>query len=121
VNIRVGLVLAGVLGAADLAVIALTDGKHPPMAVAAVDAALGLLTLVGVVLAWRGGQSWIKAVAATRLMSALSAAPALFASDVSTAVKGAASAAILLTIAAVVLLAPALRPGVEGAATDHRM
>jgi hypothetical protein len=61
-NVRVGLVLAGVLGAADL-----------------------------------------------------------FASDVSTAVKGAASAAILLTITAIVLLAPALRPGVEGAATDHRM
>lgn len=41
-SFRTGLILLGLLSVGDLVVLALTDGEHPPYAVAALSAALGV-------------------------------------------------------------------------------
>jgi hypothetical protein len=88
----------------DIAGLAFTDGKHPPYAVAALGAALGLISLVLVVLAWRGGPG-IKALLVVRVVSALTALPAFFISDVPVAAVIDASAIVGLTALATLLLA----------------
>ena len=105
---RIGLVLAGLLGFFDLIGPALTDGKHPPYAIAFLGAVLGAITLAGVVVLWRGSRSrgWIWAVLGTRTISALTSVPAFFAGGVPAPLVAVLALSIVLTAAVVVLLGP---------------
>jgi hypothetical protein len=114
-SLTVGLVLAGLLGLGDIATLPFGDGEHPPLPVAIVGAVLGLITVVGVVLGWRGRRSGITAVIVTRLLSALAAVPAFFADGVPAPAVGAAAVGIAVTLASVALVAPALRTPVAPA------
>jgi hypothetical protein len=105
---RAGLVLAVLLGLADLG-LPLAGGDFPPLAVALAAAALGLVTLVAVWLGRRGSRAALGTVVATRVLSALTAVPALTEPAVPAATKLAAGAIIALTVACVALLTPALR------------
>jgi hypothetical protein len=106
---RAGLVLAGVLGLGDMTLIAGGDGG-PPLAVRLVSLALGIATVVAVLVAWRtGAAAALWTVVATRIVSALTALPAFFADDVPTGFVAVAAVGVLLTLVAIVLLRPALR------------
>jgi len=94
---RAGLVLLGVLSALDLAALLLTDGEHPPIAVAVADTLIGAASLAlerPVVLI------------ALRLVSAATAVPAFFVAGVPGPAKGAAAAVIVLTGVGVALVLP---------------
>ena len=107
--VRAGLVLAALLGLGDLTLLAGGDGG-PPLGVRLLAVALGLATIAAVVAAWRTGSSGaLWTVVATRVVSALTALPAFFADDVPTGFVVVAAVGVLVTLAAVVLLAPALR------------
>ncbi|MFF4779136.1 hypothetical protein ACFY05_40600 [Microtetraspora fusca] len=104
-----GLILSGLLGLVDVVTMPFGDGENPPFAVAVVGAALGVLTLVGVVLAWRGGRVGAVLVIVTRLLAGLSAVPAFFADGVPGPARAVAALGVVLTLAGVALVAPALR------------
>ncbi|NUR71720.1 MAG: hypothetical protein HOU81_12935 [Hamadaea sp.] len=106
--LRTGLVLAVLLGLADVAQ-PFSGGDFPPMGVAIAGAALGLITIGSAVYAWRGNRIATVAVVVTRLLSALSAVPAFFVPDVPAAARIAAAAICALTVAAVALVSPGLR------------
>jgi hypothetical protein len=104
-----GLVIAGLLGVADLTAIPTSDGQHPPLPVGIADTILGVLTLVGVYYAWRGRRGGVTTVIVTRLLSAVSAVPAFFADGVPAGAMVAAGVGIAITLLAVALIAPQLR------------
>ena len=106
-----GLVIAGLLGLTDIASLPLGDGQHPPMVIAVADAVLGLVTVVGAMLGYRGSRPGIVAVIVTRLLSALTAVPALFVDGLPAGVRVLASVGIVVTLLAVALVAPVLRDG----------
>jgi FtsH-binding integral membrane protein len=112
-----GLVLAGLLALGDLSTPIFTDGEHPPMAIALAGAALGLLTVIGMVLAWRGSRGGITTIIVTRLLSAVTALPAFFVDDVPGAAQAAAAIGLVATVACVAFIAPRLRrPALAAAA-----
>ena len=77
-SLRAGLILLGVLSVLDLLMPLLTDGDHPPMPVAIGAAVLGLASLALVVSAGRGATRAIIPLVVLRVLSALSAVPAMF-------------------------------------------
>jgi O-antigen/teichoic acid export membrane protein len=102
---KVGLVLSALLGAIDVLSIAgagADDG--PPAAVLVIGFVLGLVTLVGVWLAWRGDARGFPAVVASRVLSALLGVPAFFADDAPDWAPAAVGAGIVLTAVALWLL-----------------
>lgn len=107
---KAGLVLCGLLGATDVASLAALGQQGagesgPPAAVIVAAAALGILTLVAVVVTWRTrSRLGARLVAASRVLSALSAVPAFFVEDVGTGFVAAAATAVLLTLVAIWLL-----------------
>ncbi|TCM39616.1 hypothetical protein [Kribbella sp. VKM Ac-2568] len=101
---RAGLIVFGVLSVGDLAGPLLTDGEHPPMSVALIGSALGLISLVLVVLAWRGARRAVVPLIVLRLLSGLSAVPAFFAGDVPAAAMVAAGVTIALSVIGTALL-----------------
>ncbi|WP_405143684.1 hypothetical protein OG589_39180 [Sphaerisporangium sp. NBC_01403] len=105
----VGLILGGLLGLIDVVSLPFGDGEHPPFAVAVAGAVLGLITLVGVALAWRGSRAGAVAVIVARLLSGLTAVPAFFADGVPAEAMGAAAVGVVLTLGCIALVAPALR------------
>ncbi|NEA30134.1 hypothetical protein [Streptomyces sp. SID13031] len=105
---RAGLILLGLLSVGDLAGPLLTDGEHPPMSVALIGSALGLVSLVLVVLAWRGARRAVVPLIVLRLLSGLSAVPAFFAGGVpAAAVVAAALTVVLAVVGTTLLLVPA--------------
>ena len=106
-----GLIIAALLALGDITTPLTSDGEHPPMVVGIVSAVLGLISVVGIVQAWRGrgGRGWITAVIVTRLLSAMTAVPAFFATGVPTAARVVAALGIAVTLICVALLAPGLR------------
>ncbi len=104
-----GLVIASLLGLSDVATPILSDGEHPPIVVGIPVAVLGVLTLAGIVFAWRGRRGGVTTIIVTRLLSAVTAVPAFFAEDVPGAAQAAAAAGIVVTLLAVALVAPRLR------------
>ena len=108
-TLRIGLVIAAVLGLADIVAAIAGGGQTPPMEVAIPTAALGLITLVAVGYGWQGRRAAVGTVVATRLLSALGAVPAFFADDVPPPFVAAAATILVLTVAAVALLIPPLR------------
>ncbi|MEU6407316.1 hypothetical protein [Microbispora sp. NPDC046933] len=109
VPLVIGLVIAGLFGLIDVISVPFGDGEHPPFVVALADGVLGLITVVGVVLAWRGSRAGVVAVIVTRLLSALTAVPAFFSDGVPAPAVAVAAVGIVLTLACVAFLAPALR------------
>lgn len=109
---RVGLVILGVLSLGDVAAPLLTDGEHPPMAVAIVASVLGVLSIVFVVLAW-GGRRWpIIPLIVSRALSALAAVPAFLVEGVPGTAKVASAVLIGLTAMGIALTV-ADRPQLE--------
>ncbi len=104
---RVGLAVLGLLSLADVVEPLVTDGKTPPMGIALVDSALGVVSLIALVLAVRGSRRGLLTVVGLRLLSALTTVPAFFVSAVPTPVVAISAALVALTIAAVVAV---LRP-----------
>ncbi|GAA2582483.1 hypothetical protein GCM10010399_10350 [Dactylosporangium fulvum] len=117
VPLTVGLVIAGLLGLADIVSLPLgTDG--PPVAVFVIGAVLGLGTLAGVVLAWPNrSRAGAVTVIVTRLLSALTAVPAFFVATAPSAARVAALVGIVVTLLCVALVAPALRVRPVGASS----
>jgi hypothetical protein len=105
-----GLVIAGLLGLGDITTPLFSDGEHPPMVVGLIDAVLGLITVAGIVLAWRrASRGGITAVIVTRLLSAVTALPAFFVDDVPGPARAAAAVGVAITLLCVGLLATRLR------------
>ncbi len=110
---RIGLVLAGLLALVDIGSIAspTPEGETgPPMAVLVVGVVLGLATLAALVPAWRtGSRTALRAVAGTRIVSAILALPAFFV-DIPAGLLVFAALMFALTVVSVVLvLTPADR------------
>jgi hypothetical protein len=106
---RIGLVIAAVLGVADIAAAVAGGGDTPPLPIAIAAAALGLITLVAAGYGWQGRRGAVGTVVVTRVLSALGAVPAFFADDVPVAFAASAAVLVVLTIAVVTLLVPRLR------------
>lgn len=106
---RAGLIVLGVLSTLDLLTPLVTDGEHPPMAVALVAALLGLASLVLAISAWRGAVRAAVVLVALRLLSALSAVPAFFTDGVPAIAVGAAAAVVAVTVVGVVLVLAGMR------------
>ena len=107
VSITVGLTIAALLALADITLPFGGDGRPSPVAVAGL--VLGVLTLVGVFLHWRGRRLGVPTVIVTRLLSAVITVPTLVMSDVGAADRLVAGLVLLLTVIAVVLLIGGLR------------
>ncbi|MEO7449120.1 MAG: hypothetical protein ABI336_12680 [Humibacillus sp.] len=101
---RTGLILLGLLSVGDIAGLALTDGRHPPYAIAALGAALGAGSLYFVVRAWQGSRAALRPLFAMRIVSALTAVPAFFLGEVPTSAVAAAAALVVLTAVSVFLV-----------------
>lgn len=99
-----GLVVLGLLSVADLLVPLLTDGEHPPMFIALIGSALGLVSLAAIYGVRRGSKASLTGLLVVRMLSALAAAPAFSAPDVPPAAKTMAGVFIALTIVGMVLL-----------------
>jgi hypothetical protein len=106
---RAGLVVLGVLSVVDLAAPLLTDGETPPLSIALIGSGLGLLSLILIVLAWRGRVAAALGVVVLRLLSALTAVPAFVFDGVPTVPKVLAGIAITLTVIGSVLVLAGLR------------
>ena len=102
---RVALVIFALLSLGDVTTLVLTDGETPPYAVAAVVAGLGLVSLVLTVRAFRHDDTPLWLLVGLRVLSALIAAPAFFASDVPAGAMVAAAGVIILTSVGVLLAA----------------
>lgn len=99
---RFGLVLLGLLALSDIATPLVTDGEHPPMSIAIGAAVVGLISVVLVVLAWRGKRWALAPLITLRLASALLAVPAFFESGVPTAAVLAAGVGVAATVVGVI-------------------
>ena len=110
---RAGLVLAALLGLADVvsAFFPTPEGEvGPPLPIVVLGGLLGVATLAAVAAAWRTGQrGMLRIIAATRVLSAISALPAFFV-DIPAALKLVVAVGVVLTVVCVVLvLTPARR------------
>jgi hypothetical protein len=73
---RAGLLILGVLSLVDVFTPLITDGEHPPMFIALIGSALGLISIALVAVAWRGRRLAAIGLVVLRLLSALTAVPA---------------------------------------------
>ena len=107
-----GLAICTLLGVIDIislaALVSDADGG-PPVLVTLIGAVLGVITLVGARMAWRGGRSGVVAVIVSRVLSALLALPAFFVDDVPDWVPPVVGIFVVLTVVGVGLLVVALR------------
>lgn len=107
--LRTGLVIAAVLGVADIAAAIAGGGETPPLPVAIAAAVLGLITIVAAGYGWQGRRAAVGAVIVTRVLSMLGAVPAFFADDVPAPLVASAAVLAVLTVVVVALLIPPLR------------
>jgi hypothetical protein len=107
---RPALVLLAAAGAIDLAQLtALVSGADDaPVGVILLVAGLGLLTLVGVAMAWRGSRAGLITAAAARIGGIAMGIPAYFL-DAPLFVRILVTAMLVLTVAGLWLAAPGLR------------
>ena len=109
---RIGLVIFGLLSLGDIATLAMTDGETPPYPVAVVAALLGLVSLVLAVLAFRDPGKPLRLLIGLRVLSAITALPAFFVSDVPAGAQAAAAGVVVLTAVGVLLAAGTRRVAV---------
>lgn len=104
---KVGLVIAGLLGLADIPSVLMPtpDGDvGPPFGVLVLGTICGIVTVVAVVIAWtRANRGAIRIAAGARIVSMLSALPAFFV-DVPAGIKILVTVAVILTVTSVVLM-----------------
>jgi hypothetical protein len=110
---RIGIGLAVVLSLMDFAslLVPTPPGEAgPPYVVLLLSAALGVVTLVAVAVAWRrGSRGALRIAAGARVVSAITSLPAFFV-DVAAWIQLVVALTVVLTIACVLLmLAPARR------------
>ena len=105
--LRTGLILAGLLGAIDVAggISQLSSDGILPLAVAVAIIVLGAATLALIPFAWRGARWAGWTIAAMRVASALTGLPAFFAAGVPAAAVIAASTGIVLAVIVAALIA----------------
>jgi hypothetical protein len=107
---KVGLVLAALLGLADIAGVFATPEpaageQGPPAAVLVAAGVLGLVTIAAVVWTWRtGNRVGSRVIAAARILSAVTALPAFFVEDVPAGLVAAAAAGVVVTVVTVWLV-----------------
>jgi hypothetical protein len=101
---RAGLIVYVLLSLGDLAVPLLTDGDHPPMSIALIGAALGLISLVLVVLVWRGERRAVVPLIVLRVLSGVGVLPVFFAGGVPAAAMVDAALTVALTAAGTALV-----------------
>jgi hypothetical protein len=106
---RAGLILLGLLSLVSLTSPLTTDGQHPPMMIALIDAGVGLIGIILVILAWRGRMAAAIALIVVRLLAALTAVPAFLVPGVPTGPMIAAGAGIGLTVVGAALVLAGLR------------
>ena len=106
---RAGLIVLGLLSLVDLASPLFTDGQHPPMVIALIGAGLGLISIILVILAWRGRLAAAITLVVLRLLSALTAVPAFLEPGVPTGLMIAAGCGIGLTVVGAALVLAGLR------------
>jgi hypothetical protein len=114
---RSGVVLLGVLSVIELTGPLTTDGQHPPMIIALIGSALGLVSIVLAVLAWRGRTMAAVGLCVLRVLSALTALPAFWVTGVPGPVVAVAGTSVMLTIIGVVLTLAGLRRPVPASAS----
>lgn len=106
---RVGLIALGVLSLVSLPSPLWTDGQHPPMVIALIDAGVGLICIILVALAWPGRLWAAIAVVVLRLLVALTAVPAFLVPGVPAGPMILAGVSIGLTVASAALVLAGLR------------
>lgn len=106
-RLRAGLILAIVLGLANLPFVFMPtpDGEEgPPLGVLILGAALGLLSVVTAVVAWRtGSRAALRITVACVIINAVTTIPAFFV-DVDAGIKLGASLFVLASVACIVML-----------------
>jgi hypothetical protein len=103
-SFRAGLLVLGFISFGDVLLPLLSDGEHPPMAVALVASAFGLISLALVISAWRGATRAAIPLVIIRALMALTAVPAFTAPGVPGPAMVAAGFGIGLTAIGVVLV-----------------
>ena len=108
---KIGLGLAFVLGLGDIASLGtigqdMSPGEQgPPAGVTVFSAVLGVITLVGIVIAWRtGARPALRAVAGSRIVSMILGLPAFFADGVPAGWVVISAVAVVLTLLALALM-----------------
>lgn len=99
-----GLVVLGLLSLADLFAPLMTDGKTPPMFIALIGSALGLISLIAILGARKGSKAALVLLLVVRGLSALTAVPAFLEPGVPAVVKTLAGIGIGLTIVGTMLV-----------------
>ena len=108
-NVVVGLVICALLGLLELVGLAgINSPDAPPAPVVLSGGALGIITLVGVVLAWQGKLLGFWLTVGSRVISGLLGIPAFF-TDAPNWARVVVAIALVLTVAAVALLSGTLR------------
>ena len=111
---KVGLALAGLLAVVDLLGLAFQTPEGqvgPPLGILLMGAALGVITLICIVIAWRTrSRGAIRIAAGARILSALGAVPAFFAGPPAPLVVMAAISVILTVACVILMLAGAPKP-----------
>ncbi|TWP54195.1 hypothetical protein FKR81_01130 [Lentzea tibetensis] len=98
-----GLTICGLLGLFDVVSIGGAGEDGPPLGIVVAAAALGVLTLVGVVMAWRGKRFGVATVVVSRVLAALLNLPVYFL-DAPTWVLALVTALLVLTVVGVAML-----------------
>jgi hypothetical protein len=110
---KVGLVLAGLLSAANIPSVftPTPDGDEgPPYAILVVGTVLGVIGLVAVIIAWRrNNRTAVRVAAGALIISVLTSLPAFFV-DVPALLKLLVGVSVLLTVLAIGLMLSASRP-----------
>lgn len=111
---KVGFVIAGLICVGNIASVLFPtpDGQDgPPVLILVLDALLGIVGFVAIVMAWRtGNRAAIRVASGAIIVAMVTGLPAFFV-DVPVEIKAATGVFALLTIAAVVLmLSPSRQP-----------
>lgn len=109
-----GLLLLGVLAVLDVVTVLLAGGGFPPFEVAVAAGALGVVSLVLLVPAWRGGRVALRWLVGLRMVSALTSVPALVVDGVPAPVRTGVVCVLVLTLLGCALVLPVLRPAPAG-------
>jgi hypothetical protein len=104
---KVGLVIAGLLGLADIPSFLqkTPEGEvGPPYGILILGTICGVITVIAVVIAWtKANRGAIRVAAGARIVSMLTALPAFFV-DVPAGIKILVTVAVVLTVISVVLM-----------------
>jgi hypothetical protein len=110
---KVGLAIAGLYALSNIPSVLFStpEGETgPPLGIMVVCSILGVVGVVGAVVAWRGSPLALRITAGAIIVITLTSIPAFFV-DIPTAVKFVTGLAVLITVAAVALMFSGRRPG----------